>query len=183
MTEDDKAEIMTRIKMRCITCPECDGLKWDGTLTPSRVPVLRYKIDGRYHSIYVRRFLLEQKKGHRLGRLNAITRCQDRDCVDEAQLMAATSSQRLTRAHERNGGNSMATRIKIAQAKRAKSKLTDAGVQDIRTSDEHRSVLMDRYGITEAYYYMVRRGQFRMDHGTPFSGLISMAANQERKRA
>lgn len=73
---------------------------------------------------------------------------------------------------------------KAAMARRKTSKLSDAGVLDIRTSEEHRSVLMQRYGITEAYYYMLRKGRYRKDYSSPFAGLFTgLAANDSRRAA
>lgn len=171
----DEEEIMGIIKMRCVTCPECDGWSWGGTLTSRYgIPVLRYRTKGVYKSIYVRRFLLQQQ-GRKLGSKNVVTKCDNPACVNTELLEVITTSERIKRAHARQGGTflSLASRAKIADKKRRASKLTDEAVNDIRMSDEHRTVLMERYGITEAYYYMLRKHQYRNDYRNPFLQLAA----------
>ena len=186
MTEEHSKAIMAIIKSRCVTCPECETeWGWAGTFTSHGMPVVRHKLGGNRHSsIYVRRFLLEQASGKALGARRASTRCKSPTCVNPELLQALTHSQIIKRTHKSGKMVNQASRMRTAMSKRKTSKLSDAGVQDIRTSTEHRTVLMARYGITEAYYYMLRKGQFRKDYANPFAGLFTgLAANQARKAA
>jgi hypothetical protein len=187
MTEDDKKELLTRIKMRTTTCPECEGRAWDGTLSSTGVPVIRFRPTGatKHQTFSARRLLLEEKLGRTLGpKEHAGTTCDNDLCVDVGLLRTMTNSQRIKRAHRRGRMVTMATRIKSAQAARARSKLSDADVLEIRMHTAHRSEMMAKHQISEAYYYMLRKNLFRRDFGTPFSGLFTgLAANQERKRA
>ena len=179
----DMEYMVKMIRARVKDCPECgERWSWTGTVWASGVPVFRHKDK----STYPRRVLLEEKTGQPIpAGMLATTTCENELCVNPKLLVLMTRKQLIERTHQRGRIVTMAMRIKISEAKRRQSKLSDEAVRDIRSSEEHRSVLMQRYGITEAYYYMLRKGLFRKEYSNPFAGLFTgLAANDHgRKRA
>lgn len=68
---------------------------------------------------------------------------------------------------------SMQRRINSAMARRARSRITDEMVADIRASSDSLDALADRYGISRSYAYQLRRMTARPDYSSPFAGLAA----------
>jgi hypothetical protein len=92
--------------------------------------------------------------------------CQCDLCVHPMHLVARSQS------HAQKGRPaSTARKVRIAAAKRAKSRLTIEAVRAIRASDEPASALDARHGLTKGYASRIRRGEAWVDHASPFAGL------------
>lgn len=159
------------IQIRCRECEIC-GKRWEWipSLTKHRVPVM--KVDNV--TVSVRRALYRIEKGVDAHKARGVTtNCQNSKCINPAFLVQLTKSQLVERTAKAGKYSNVSKSIKIAGKKRNKSKLSQDGVRDIVTQQETAKVYADRYNITPAYVYMLWRGLFRKEHGSPFSGLLA----------
>lgn len=100
-------------------------------------------------------------KGHRIG-----SSCSNPACVHPEHVQAKKIGSAL-----RGRTQSIATRIRIAQAKRAGSSLTQEAVEQMRLDDRPAAVVAQEHQIDKSYVYYIRSGKLRRDHSNPFAGL------------
>lgn len=155
-----------------------DCWPWAGALVRG-VPCLNWK----NAKLYAKRVMwsLDRKKPVPAG-LCIVNSCDDRMCINPRHLKTATRSY-LKRELAKTGKlNPPGFAAKISAIKRAKSKLTDEAVQDIRTSGDKPQDAAKKHGCSVAYVHMLRRNEWRKDYKpNPFSGLL--AANDSKRKA
>ena len=155
-------EILKRTRQ----CGDC--LEWTGSLVHGIAPVI--SLDRKKQ--YAKRVIM-QNAGHDCTGKCVTSNCGNRLCVNPSHLRIVTKRALIKRVADTGVFRKNSFRANVAAAKRIGSKLSDASVQEIRDSDEPVKSLAERYGISEAYAYMIRRGQWRRDYSNPFSGLMS----------
>lgn len=101
--------------------------------------------------------------------------CGNQKCCNPDHLVCVTKAERLRRTVKTGKLHTPATAAKIAKTKRAKSKLSQEAVDEFLFSNEPVPVLAAKHGITEAYGYMLRRGEHRKSMSNPFAGLGARA--------
>lgn len=158
-----------RSKIELNTRESGDCLIWTGPVIQGGAPVVT--VDRK--KLYVKRHYL-QLTGMVLGKKLATSSCANQLCVNHDHLVALTKTQLAKRTAASGAWSTPAIKARVAQGLRARSKLSQESVLAIRTSDEPVKVLAARHDISEAYAYMIRRGDWRRDYSaTPFSGLGS----------
>lgn len=170
---------MEDIKMRCYACEEGECWEWRSTfLHDGQRPVLAKRIDtpkGRVNKqFYARHVALWVKRGQRakLGLFRAIvSTCENEACVNPDHLKVVSRSAVVKKLAASGAYSSHTHRMKVAQGARRQSKLSQEAVRDIVNSEEPAKVAAEKHGITPAYVYMLRRGEFRQDFASPFAGL------------
>lgn len=162
MTLDD-------IKARCEEIGEC--WIWQKTLLRGKVPVM--KIAGK--TVYPRRAVWQLHNGKEIPSSMVVTHrksCGDPLCCNPDHLTLISRKALVQRTGAEGKFSTARIKAKIAATKRKKSKLSQEAVREIIASDDSIPTLAKKHGITEAYGYMIRRGLFRREIGSPFSGLM-----------
>lgn len=139
-----------------------DCLEWTGYALKGRFP--QWRIGGVFW--VVRRLIWLLTRGPLKPGMQVNVKCRNELCVHPDHLVARTKAiaQRGIPIPEDR-------RVRIAMAKRKRSKLTIEQVREIRASDEQGKVLDERYGLTPGYASRIKLGQAWKDHANPFSGL------------
>jgi hypothetical protein len=101
-------------------------------------------------------------EGHEIG-----CTCGTDNCVALEHLAQQTKSAKL-KGRKRDP----LVTAKAMVTMRARSKLPDAAVSEIRLSQEPAKVLAARHGCSQTYIYMLRRSEWRRDLSNPFAGLM-----------
>lgn len=153
------------ILKRTTECGDC--LIWTGSFVHDVAPVI--SIGNK--KLYVKRVLMEQAGKDIHGKC-VRSSCGQSSCVNPKHLEIVTKAAVIKHTASTGVFSTNAVRARVAAAKRSTSKLSQEAATEIRNSDEPMKDLASRYGITEAYGYMIRRGQFRRDYSNPFSGLM-----------
>lgn len=152
MTLDD-------IKDRCVEEGEC--WLWKGALSGGKWPCIWH--EGK--TVPVRRVVWTLHKGKTIPANVCITpKCDNDLCVCPGCLVGRVGRRAARPA-------TMQRRIRMATSLRAKSRISDEAVMDIRTSGEPLAVLAERHGISYSYADQLRRGVRRRDFSSPFAGL------------
>lgn len=162
-----RLSLADKLDQHCEESGDC--MLWGGPLVQRKFPVLN--VDRK--KLYVKRHAM-QLMGHVLGRKVVTSKCGNQLCVNPEHLVLVTKAKMVEMTVAAHGGNlnTPASKAKIAAALRAKSPLTQEEVADIRNSNDSITTIARRYDISEAYAYMLRRGDWRRDYNaTPFSGL------------
>lgn len=100
-------------------------------------------------------------KGQRVG-----SSCSNPACCHPEHVQARKTGSAL-----RGRKLPIATRIRIANTRRASSALTQEAVQQIRLDDRPAEVLAQEHQIDPSYVYYIRAGKIRRDYSNPFAGL------------
>lgn len=177
------------IKCRCHSSEPGECWEWRSTfLENGRRPVIAKRIDadkGRINKqFYARHVAMWISRGAKpeLGLFRAIvTTCENDRCVNPAHLKVVSRSTVARKVGASGAFSTPAHRMKVAKGRRRASKLSEEAIRDIRGSSEPAKVTAARHGITAAYVYMLRRGEFRADFSNPFTQLV--AANDRNRRA
>jgi hypothetical protein len=161
---NEGAYLMNVIRSRCVE--EGDCLIWPGAAN-ARGPVATH----HQKQYSLRQIAWSQKNGKPFpsGRV-ASTNCGRALCLKH--VTAKTWAQLNSRTP------TLAAKAQVAIGKRRGSKLSDAAVAEILTSEERVVDLAGRHGISTAYAYMIRRGQNRKNYASPFAGLFGLGARQ-----
>lgn len=174
------------IRLRCRMEGDC----WVWSLSTKegrwpRMSVTRPDKKGvaRQFCLYVRHVVVWLSRGGRprLGNNRAvITTCGNPMCVNPAHLKVISKAE-LNRINAGYQGT-LSMRKKYAESRRRTSRLSDDDVKTIRESDKAAKEVAQEYGISLAYVYMLRRGEWRREYtSNPFAGLL--AANDSKRRA
>lgn len=162
---------MDYVRLRCKECLHC-GENWHWSLSCNRsgVPTL----NSLGVNVSVRKVVYRIHKGVMpLKNRVVTTNCKNLQCVNPDLLVQFTKQQVVNRTAKRGGFSSPSIRMKVAEYKRSVSKLSQESVREIVASSDHPKALAEQYGISEAYVYMIRKGQFRREIvNNPFSGLL-----------
>lgn len=157
---------LTDILKRTRECGDC--LLWTGSFVHDAAPVISVK----NKKLYVKRYMLELEGQNIKGKC-VISTCGHDSCVNRKHLLVVTRATVIKRTAATGVFATNAVRARVAAGKRARSKLSQEAAIEIRNSSEPVPVLAAKHGITEAYGYMIRRGQFRRDYSNPFAALIN----------
>lgn len=163
---------LENIKARCTEVGEC----WEWNLQMVQRGAIPIWSVGSKDKVYPRREAWKLHTGREVPEGCYITNfhtCANRKCCNPEH----SGPKRREKVHQntiKSGKlHTDAIRAKISATKRAKSKLSDEAAHEIRTSTEPVPVLAKKHGISEAYGYMIRRGEHRRDYaGNPFAGLM-----------
>lgn len=161
----------------CQGSPDDDCRLWRGAMA-NRYPVSTMRDDSKasgQRQVHVRRRVWELAKGQPAPagpRYVLIATCGHDRCVSEKCLKLVTKAQRLRQAAARGAYSSPAFRAKVAAAKRAGSKLSDAGVAELQAGLEPVRVIAQRLNLSVGYAYAVQRGEHRRDYSGPFAALV-----------
>lgn len=158
MTLDD-------IKVRCEEVGEC--WEWQGAYSPSGTPVMY----ARAERTTVRRVVWRIVKGAPLDpELMAGVKCDNPRCVRPEHIKPKTKAQVLSGMA--SNGNQALRAAKIAAAQRKRStKLDEAKVAHIRTSDATNVALAAELGVHHSLISAIRKGRAWRNFGSPFAGL------------
>jgi hypothetical protein len=163
----DTASTMTdRIRNAC----RIDGPHWIWAgATSGGTPVIRTDSGT---TTTVRRAVVAETLGRPLARNEfAGPGCEVAGCVSPRCCTAGTKGHAVQHAVQRGvyGGALHARRT--ALAKRARSHISDAAVQRIRTSTRPASEVAAAEAVSASYVYLVRANKTRADLSTPWAGL------------
>jgi len=166
---NEGAYLMDKIRSRCVE--EGDCLLWPGAIN-DRGPVATVA----QKQLSLRRVVWEHAHGRawQSDRVASVS-CENANCLNHEHIVPVTRSHLVSRTNKRH--NSIARAARVAAGKRKSSKLSDAGVLDIRTSEERTEVLAKRWDVSEAYVRMLKRNEFRHDFSSPYHQLQGRGAN------
>jgi hypothetical protein len=136
---------------------------WDGTGSGNKVFYVR-------HVMYWHRY----GKPPELGKYRVLVpKCGNQDCVNPDHLLMQTRAQLAKKLAAAGHYKSMTRRMKLAESKRKTSKLSDEAVAEIRLPDSKAAAMAAKHGISVAYAYMIRNGEWRRDYSNPFAALMT----------
>lgn len=162
---------------KCRECPDCGAMTLYPRSNKKRPPVMTFRLDGKEKQEYVRRVVwhLVHPNANMPDGIDTMvsSRCKNLHCVNP-ELVYRGSRSAVFKAAVKNGSwTDPAPKVRAVKARRAKSKLPDHGVDDIRASEESAEALAQRWGITSAYVHVIKRGKFRQPLVSPFAGLMA----------
>ena len=150
-----------------------DCLRWTGSMVGGRHPAFTDNTNGR-KTLLVRRALWERKNGQiPPGKILRCT-CDLVRCIEPGHAKVTTYRQVALECGALGLMSGPVRSHRIAVTKRAgpQAKLSDQQVAELRASADPIPVLAERYGISEAYAYSVRRGTARRQIVGPWQGLM-----------
>ncbi len=160
---------------RCRECQHCGAPTHFVGGDPKGRPTIDVVVEGKRRKLFVRRVVYQLRYPARTlpdGRQRVVTSsCENHRCVNPELIHVATRSEAWVRAGAKGQWTDPVARLKTVRAVRAKSKLPDHGVDDIRNSTETIAVLASRWGVSPTYVSMVRKGRYRRPLASPFAGL------------
>lgn len=160
-------DLIERIRKRIEEVGDC--WEWTGALQPNApTPVMRY----HQRTSQVRRFIAEAQGKNLKGKL-ATCKCRNELCVNPEHVVVITRKrlQELL-AKERQYQTNPVRMKKLAEKARAKSKLNQHLVEEIRSAEGSQREIALRYGITQAAVSSIKRGRTWKDYSNPFAGLF-----------
>jgi hypothetical protein len=173
------ADFTRTILSRCQECGEC--MEWSGAYQAA-VPIASVPRECMPGSmmrptkaviyVSVRRALLALKLGRDVGSRVLTTSCGNPRCVNPSHLRAHTRSEHAARMSGLARNVDAERNRKIAEAKRASSKLTIEKVREIRATTETCKSTALRYGVNPALISRIRRGQCWPDYASPFGAMV-----------
>ncbi len=157
------ADLLARTR----ACGDC--MEWTG-------PVHRNRCNAPIFNRGERKFYVRREVAHLSGKLIAgrcvTAACRNQLCVNPDHLRVVSRAVIQRRTAASGAWTGMHIKMKVAAAKRSVSKLSQEDVRAIRESSDPVPELARRYGISEAYTYMILRHQSRIEYETPFVGLL-----------
>lgn len=168
--------LLNLIKSKCEIEGNC--WNWSGALQScGATPTINiaHPITGKRVVMSVRRAILMERHKENLlllrGRL-ATYKCGNPKCVNPDHTHAVTRSALQNRlAKEFGYHNSPVRKKKIADAMRAKSRLTMEIAEQIRQSKKTQRAMALEFGVSQGVISKIRRGQIWKDYSNPFSQL------------
>lgn len=156
------------IHAKCLEEGEC--WVWQGACDGHGRPQIRHA--GKV--MPVRRVVAGLRQGKEVASyLVVAAKCQNMMCVSPECAHITTTKGKAKLAAERGAYRSAAKIAKMVATKRAKSRITDAQVEEIRTSQESSYAMSARTGISPSHIKMIRRFQARRPANNPFAGLFT----------
>ena len=160
-------ELLKKIESRCEEVGDC--LEWQGHVSSGGSPRIWH--EGKTHSV---RKLMLQANGkpsevplkHKL-----VCTCENHRCVNVDHI-AIVPLAKFVRERLVPGTNHLLRSAKIAKARRAGAKLSDADVAAIRASDEADHILAERYGVSRSHVSGIQARTKWRDHSvSPWAGM------------
>jgi hypothetical protein len=159
MTDEQTIE---HIRLRC-TCEEGGCWIWNQVAHQGKYPVI--SIGTKQHM--VRRLVWKITRGSVSHREPVLARCEDDLCVNPAHLRKTTFS-----ALRKGRKSSLARNLRIAEGKRAVSKINWNVVRTIRASDATNTALAQEFGVSRETVARIRRHDSWKETTNPFAALI-----------
>lgn len=162
-----KLETIESIHARCTEVGDC--WEWNGCTNKHGHPSVRH--DGK--SWLVRRLVVLLTKGQVKSNLRAVTKCENKLCVNPAHIVLKTHRQIMIRQGELGKLSDIKRIAKIAATKRAKyAKITMDDARAIRASTETIEQASKRYNLHPSKIHSIRTHKcWREFSGNPFVGL------------
>jgi hypothetical protein len=165
------------ILSRCKECPDCGAMTHYVGGKEDRAPTMEITVGGIRKKQFVRRVVwkLANPELHLpTGKTMVISsKCTNKRCINPELIHRTTKSFAWRRDAKLGIRFNAASIAKGVAKRRATSKLPDEGVEDIRNSEEHPQALAAKWGVSEAYVYMLKKNQWRRPMSSPFAGLLS----------
>lgn len=162
---------LEEIRSLCIEEGEC--WIWPGARDGSGNPQIRHQ--GR--SISARRLVASLATGRQIEPWLVVSpMCGDRKCISPNCARITTVAHAHKMAAARGAHSSPAKVAKTTAAVRAKSRITEEMVSEIRSSEESSYVISARLGVSRSHVKAIRAYRARVPFANPFSQLIRMAA-------
>lgn len=170
------------IRIRCRVCEESGCWEWRGHAKKGESPTASFRRPGpdgvvRVFTWRIRHLVYALAKGRVIDGKKVVLqpRCENARCVAPGHLKP------VGRGVWNKGQKKSALQgIRISRTKSAQSNLSDADIEQIRAAEKWTQADADRFGISRAYGYMLRKGQFRRHVAgavaNPFVQLLGMAA-------
>jgi hypothetical protein len=156
---------LVRTRVLPVLVENGDCMVWpNGSAKVPHLNVHRRKINIR------KLMLLALGKEVRADRLFGCS-CGDDKCVEPEHIRQRTHLQHNQYFGARGFYSRPAKTAKMALTKRAKSKLNDAKVAEIRASTKSAMALSAEYGVAASYITSIRNGDLWKSYGSPFAGL------------
>lgn len=173
---DGEACDLDYIRIRCRICPECgEEWSWKASMTDGAHP----KVHVGGFQYYVRRIVWSIthgkpiKDGYFVG-----TKCPHPRCVNPELLTARSRSVAMSVAASQGAWKGADFSIAVSLGRAKANKITDEQAAYAATVVKPVAEVAEELGISTAYVYMLRRGDFRRAAAvTPFSGLLMGAAS------
>lgn len=171
---------LQHLKDRCQVDDEC--WVWKAAYRQRRWPTIAFRRDWlgdgeRANKVfYVRHLMYWLTKGTpaALGKFWAmVPSCGNPQCVNPDHLKIVSRKHLAKKNSAAGRYNSLARRLKLAETKRKTSKLSDEAVAEIRLPESKPKEMAAKHGISVAYAYMLRNGEWRKDYrANPFAALL-----------
>ena len=151
--------LRAHIESKCVR--EGGHMLWAGNWDQYRRGVIQ--VDGRRYD--VRRELWRMKTGHQLRTSSSVTsRCEHEKCM--------THLRQTTRAGEPGHKHNLATRKKLAEQKRSRSKYGPELIALVKASDKSHKQIARETGVALSTVGAIRSGRLWRDFSNPWAGLI-----------
>jgi hypothetical protein len=165
--------LIERIKNHSVEVGDC--WEWTGYCC-NATPTIRYKHDGQWVSMGVRRAILVDRGVVMTRRFVAANTCNNPACVNPdhvARITRVTHTRTVMGEYNSlSNPNGLARAAKIAKVRRAGSKLTMEQVRAIRAHVGAAHKVAASYNISTKHFNEIRKGIAWRDHVSPFSGLF-----------
>ena len=162
---------------RCKECAECGAMTHYVGGDEKRAPTMEITVGGVRKKHFVRRVVWQMVNPDShlpTGKTMVISsKCRNKRCINPELIHRTTKSAAWRRDAKLGIRFNAASIAKGVAKRRATSKLPDEGVEDIRNSEEHPQALAAKWGVSEAYVYMLKKNLWRRTACSPFSGLMS----------
>jgi len=160
-------DLLKKIESRCEEVGDC--LEWQGHVSSGGSPRIWH--EGKMQS--ARKLVLQAhgKPSEVPLKHKLMTTCENPRCIHPDHLVIVPMAK-FVRERLVPGTNHLLRSAKIAKARRAGAKLSDADVSDIRASTEKDHILAERYGVSRAYVSSIQLHRRWRDHTiSPWAGM------------
>lgn len=161
------AELVARIRLRCIECGDC--LLWQGCMSGAGKSQPQIGVGKK--RLNVRRIMWEHAHGQAAGSRGISVDCGNVRCVKH--LVATTVQQRVRKASAEGKYSTLRRKAKIAGTRRAQSGIDPQKVHDIRYGGGTGREAAERNGVSESTASAIRTGKRWADYASPFAGLMA----------
>jgi hypothetical protein len=174
---------MKYLRLRAVECGNC--LEWNRAMVHGRYPAVTFRVAsdaGRrkvQRQFYVRHLVYEITHGEPPPDDPALvisTSCDNDRCIAPKHVVIRSKQELSELAAARGLYRTAAFRARVASGRAHHRKLSDEGVDELRTSDAPTTQLARKHGISREHARRVRIGIERVDHTNPFAALQASAS-------
>lgn len=173
---------MDYLRLRATECGDC--LEWQAAYVHDRYPVVTFRIPDasgkrKQRQFYVRHLVYQLKARKSVpkdGQHVISTSCENERCIAPAHVIVTTKSALSERAAQRGLYGGLEFRARVSAGVRHRRKLSDEGVNEIRTSEASVKTLAAKHGLSKRHTRRVRNGQERVDYSSPFAAARLLGA-------